>query len=227
MAADRQKKKEGKSKEDDRSSKHHSGSSRSSRHSPHSSHRSRSPTYRSSRHRHDDHHRSSRHRDRYGRNRSLSPPYISHELEYQSRLREYDRLRMPPPPFRDPFFDPLGPPPRDPFARPRDDPYFMDRFGLPPLPPLPPPGRMRDPYGPLIPDPYRIGPPPPIPHDREPLNPVPPRPLTPPVAPERKRDSPMEVVRDMLRDRGPLRERSGQSEKIMDMEIIVVNRQQK
>ena len=98
---------------------------------------------------------------------------------------------------------------------------------------------MRDPYGPgMIPDPYdRMGggPIPP----REPVydRPAPnPRPLTPPMplpaetVKERTRD----ILRDGVRERESLRERERENlrekerkEKLLDMEIIVVNRQQK
>lgn len=113
---------------------------------------------------------------------------------------------------------------------PRDDPFFRhDRFPLPP-----PLGPMRDPFGSLPPEPFgRMGPPPPPPVLREPLYDLPnplPRPLTPPPIPpppvpdrkERARDMLRETMRD--RDTFGLREKK---DKQIDMEIIVVNKQQK
>lgn len=106
---------------------------------------------------------------------------------------------------------------------PRDDPFFRDRFPMPPLPPMP--------FGP--PDPYgRMGPPlpPPMHRDRDLLydRPNPSRPLTPPDVPERKREplavreSPREGVGENWGEKRP-----NEKGKTVDMEIIVVNRQQK
>lgn len=97
--------------------------------------------------------------------------------------------------------------------------------------------------GPFGPDPYgRMGPPlpPPMHRDRDRERdilydrPNPPRPLTPPDIPERKReplnaptarDSPRENARENARENWG--EKPNVKEKMMDMEIIVVNRQQK
>lgn len=157
------------------------------------------------------------------------------------------RAAMPPPPFRDPFFDPLGPlpppPMRDPFMHPRDelfDPMLRER--------LPPSMRMRDPYGPMFPDLLnRMGPPPPppppLPLPRAPLEPAfdrprPSRPFTPPLERrekekllERGYERESELERSLLaaQPSAPLpSERPGKlTGKMTDMEIIVVNRQQK
>ena len=252
LAAERQKKEEKAVKESERSRRKSSGDGKS----PHRSSSHRSP-HRSSRHHYDDDkYRSSRHRDRY-RDRSFSPPPLrfSHEMEYRARLREYDRMRggVPPPPFRDPYFDPLGPVPRDLYMHPRDDPYFHERY--PPLPPhLPPmPGpHMRDPYGPpppperMGPPPERMGPPPDRMAPPPPERMAPPsvagrealydRPnpsahsLTPPSSVSERKERTREILRSSLREREMMREtlrEKQRKEVMMDMEIIVVNKQQK
>ena len=71
---------------------------------------------------------------------------MPHDAEYRSRLRmERMHERLPPPLFRDPYFDSLRdpyldfPPPRDPFYFPRDDKLDMrEPFPIPPV-------HMRDP----------------------------------------------------------------------------------
>lgn len=162
--------------------------------------------------RHDDYRHRDRDRDRdrdrereRRRGRSRSPPYLPPELEYRARMRHLERMHMLPP-LRDPYFDPMFPPPhpRDFMRPPRDDPYDhpRDRY-----PPPPPPMRMRDPYGP--PEPYdRMGPP--LRERERPL--PPPRPPTPPSLPPERRAG----------GGG-----GGGGDRPTDMEIIVVNRQQK
>lgn len=130
-----------------------------------------------------------------------------------------------------------------------DDPYDMmlDRFPpphAPPPPPPPPPGRMRDPYPEAF-DRMGGGPPPSSRdslYDR-PQGPLPPRPLTPP--PERRERERGSMLDRSLIDRGSAIDRGGGGldrglgldrggsgrgggvDKMTDMEIVVVNRQQK
>lgn len=146
--------------------------------------------------------------------RSPSPPPRFRDRYEFDRVRQWERFgrRSPPPPFpfrdpyrdRDPYYDRFGPPMRGPgYGRPRDDPYdrYRDRYPPPRDFPPYPPSRERDFYR----DPL----------DRHPLDYPPPR-------DERDRDH-----YDYPRGpgRGPIERRDG--EKVTDMEIVVVNRQQK
>ena len=153
--------------------------------------------------------------------RSPSPPPRFRDRYEFDRGRPWDRFgrRSPPPPphfrprepYHDPYYDRFMPPMRDPYGpsygRPRDDPFDRYRDRYPPprdFPPYPPP-RERD-----FP-PYR---------DREPFDRYPPD--YPPAHEGRERE-PFDSPRGPWRD--SLDKKDG--EKLTDMEIVVVNRQQK
>ena len=157
-----------------------------------------------------------RSRERFrGRYRSPTPPRMY--MEYEGRMRPWERIGLhgspyPRPPHpRDPYLDPY----HDPYyLRPRDDPFdrFPERLpprDLPPrdLPPrdLPPrdfPPPRRDPYGPR--DPFDHFPRPHSPPEMRGRGPP------PPAAGERSR--PVERVAE---------------DGVLDMEIIIVNRPQR
>ena len=145
---------------------------------------------------------------RWGR-RSPSPGRLEHEM--RMRHMEMERMRMGPR-FRGPPMEPLFDdfPMRDPYLHPRDDPFDRIRE------PLPPPIR-----------------------DMPPIRDVPPRP-PPREPPVRSRDPPPEWEefgrprdREERRAPPPLQTaslsayRPEESGKPLDMQIIVVNRQQK
>ena len=154
-----------------------------------------------------------RDKDRLRHHRSRSPPSRwPAALEYEARLRQMERLAHGPPfhdPFRDPYFEAYGPAKlRDPYARPREDPYdrHRDRMGPYPYhPPRDPHDRERDMFM------YdRFGPPP----GRDSLESPPPSWLRG-GPPPRGRGSP------------PVGEARAAGDRHVDMEIIVVNKQQK
>lgn len=164
--------------------------------------------------------RRERERDRLRRHRSRSPvSRFPPDLEYEARLRHMERLRqLDRDPYHDPYIDPYARAMRDPYARAREDPYerYRDRMAYPPW----------DYYGSR--DPYerererdmyygRMGPPgregyegPPPPRGRESPPPVRGR-GSPPLGPPATGGSGA----------------GGGGEKPVDMEIIVVNKQQK
>ena len=172
-----------------------------------------------------------RERDRLYRRRSRSPPYMPHDMELRARFRPMDRMHgYPPPPFREPFFD--FPPPRDPYFFPREDMYDMrDRYSMSL------PGRMRDPFAPAMPDLYdRMSPLPLLrerdirdrePRDREPRDrdPRDREPRYDDLPPTRPRSYSPLAKKDFALSLSSMA--LGKVEKPTDMEIIVVNRQQK
>ena len=172
------------------------------------------------------------------RQHSPSPPYRHrdrYEMEHHSRY-ERGGWRGSPPPMgpplrerdRDHYFDRYLPPPiREPYSRPRDDPY--ERYGrererFPP--PLPPPRDFHS-YG----GPRDL----PSPRERYPSD-YPPRWGSPEFdhrGPERERHLSLERERDWERERRPRLEAPppkqdvGRDRRPVDMEIIVINRQQR
>lgn len=156
-----------------------------------------------------DHDRRSE-RSRWGPpRRSPSPGRI----EYEMRMRRMEMERRGGPRFRDgpdPYIEPVRRPLRDPYFRPRDDPYDRlrdERYprDFPPRPgPFPrEPMRVREPM--LDPD-----------YDR-PRDPY--RPLPPPVE-ERREPPPTRGIPPAFRN-------EVRAEHALEMQIIVVNKQQK